>query len=198
MSSEKTLGDTDAPLGVAGKPAAAVCLRVAVCKLTTALLYIQDQLQVQRHESDGGVGLLTAARSSTELISGLGRATAVPRRAMAMAVREKRMVAGVFAVFLCGRMRVERVSWCVWSLRPGRRLLGSLCALNASLSCSVRCIWLGFPSRASRESGTSKTPHLVLYPALANRRRLCAVLSHPPLPSFPGSLCDVFPSLATG
>lgn len=47
----QTLGDTDAPLGVAGKPAAAVCLRVAVGELTTALLYIQDQLQVQRHDS---------------------------------------------------------------------------------------------------------------------------------------------------
>lgn len=34
---------------------------------------------------------------------------------------------------------------------------GAFVALNTSLSGSMRCIWLGLLSRASRESGTSKT-----------------------------------------
>lgn len=70
-------------------------------KLTTALLCARGLAAGPAKRARRGKAgcLLTAARSPTELISGLGRAAAVPRRAMAMAVREKRMVGGVLVVF---------------------------------------------------------------------------------------------------
>ena len=89
--------DTNAPLGVTGITTAAVRIGGAVIELTTTLLQAQSQLRSHWDARRiGSMDVLTAARSSTELMSGLGRAIAELRRVMTIVAKEKRILTAVF------------------------------------------------------------------------------------------------------
>lgn len=132
---------------------------------------------------------LTAARSSMELTSGLGRAMAVPRRAMAIVVREKRILAEAFVGLYLNGWDWMCLLMCLdaESVRKFNGIFHPFYTLRRTPAVALA----SDPSVAFSSDRNLNTPHAIVDSALASHRHPHVVLNYQPRPSHSESLFGV-------